>query len=119
MPDLPATLDPRLRALIERMTARDPVERPTAADLLKDPLFAEAEAAAAPVRDGRRMSDSQLRLRISQAQSAAPRRPSLTKATALVASTSQEIARVQPSVAHRPPLLQRSPLQLPPLQKKV
>jgi serine/threonine protein kinase len=50
-PPIPQTLDPPIRAVLERITARDPSARPTATELLKDPAFPEIDLTApAPIR---------------------------------------------------------------------
>jgi serine/threonine protein kinase len=73
-PEIPESLSPPLRGLIQRMTARDPNSRPRAGDLLKEGMFQEQRKPINVGREvvaGRRMSD-QYGARASHSASVAP-----------------------------------------------
>jgi serine/threonine protein kinase len=70
-PTIPRTLAPPVKAVLERMTSRNPLERPSAVELLRDPAFPEIEALPS-ARSGQLGRPRALAPRIYCSQSGAP-----------------------------------------------
>jgi serine/threonine protein kinase len=74
-PELTDVIDPTLRGIIARMTAHDPAARPSAAELMQEPVFQEQQRKliVRPAQTTqRRLSETQCSGRIAQSHSVAP-----------------------------------------------